>query len=560
MFPLTIKELLAHKMRLLTTAFAVLLGVAFMAGTLVFTDTLTATFDNVLADANAGVDAMVARRVGRRRRLRTGRYRDRRRCRSTTSLGVDGVARTLRSRSPATPRSSDADGEAVGDQAQAPAFGLNWIDTSALNPYLIVDGTPPSTDDEIVIDQRFGRRRDFELGDTATVLTQRSPVDLTISGIAKFGSADSPAGRNGGVVHRHGRAAVPLVARPGRRHRGPRRSTASRRRAGCLGSSASIPDVEVITGATLVAEDQAALHEAFGPFKVFLLVFAFVAVFVGAFIINNTFSITVAQRTKQMAMLRALGASRRQVLRSVMTEAVAIGVAGSAAGLVAGIGVAAGLKAMFVAIGVELPDGPMVISPGSMLASAAVGMIVTVLSAWLPARRAGRVPPMAALRELSVDRTGSSRRRPVIGCLVTAIGVALLLAGLGGSGIELVGLGALVAFVGVAVLGPVLARPVIGAFGVVVNRRGVSGEMAIRNAMPQPEAHRPHRFVADDRCRPRRLHHRLRGVGEDVLRWISGRDVHRHPHRRLGRVRRARWVQPRAGDRDGRQLTGCRRQ
>ena len=144
------------------------------------------------------------------------------------------------------------------------------------------------------------------------------------------------------------------------------------------------------------------------------MVFGFVAVFVGAFIINNTFSITVAQRTREMAMLRAIGASGRQVKRSVLIEAVVIGALASAAGLAAGVGVAAGLRQLMSAFGFDMPDGPMVIEPSAMVLSFAVGVIVTVLSAWLPARRAARIAPIAALRDVSVDRSagfGSPRGR-----------------------------------------------------------------------------------------------------------------------------------------------------
>ncbi len=484
MFALTIKELVAHKMRMLSTVFAVLLGVTLMSGTLIFTDTLTATFDNVLDDARAGVDAMVRAesdvdmpygQVGTRMDARI----------IDTVRGVDGVdASALQITGYA--QLVDADGDVVGDQEQAPAFGFNWIDVPALNPYVISDGRAPASDGEIVIDRGSADKGHFVVGDTATVLTQDAPVEFTITGIARFGTADSPGGAT--AVLFTDADAQRYLSSPGQVDGIAVEAADGVSQDEMVARlSEAVPDLEVVTGATLVAEDQAALHEAFGPFKIFLLVFAFVAVFVGAFMINNTFSITVAQRTKQLAMLRALGASRRQVLRSVMTEAVAIGVAGSGSGLAAGVGVAAGLKAMFVSAGVELPEGPMVISPGSMLISAAVGISVTVVSAWLPARRAGKVPPVAALRELAVDRTGSSRRRPVIGTGITAVGVALLLAGLGGSGIELVGLGALLALIGVAVLGPVLARPVVGAFGLVLRHRGATGDMAVRNAQRNPK-------------------------------------------------------------------------
>ena len=162
-----------------------------------------------------------------------------------------------------------------------------------------------------------------------------------------------------------------------------------------------------------------------------MLVFALVAVFVGAFIINNTFSITVAQRTREMAMLRAIGASGRQVKRSVLIEAVVVGVLASAAGLAAGIGVASGLQGADV--GVRLRHArwaDLIVARTSMVVSFAVGVVVTVLSAWLPARRAATIAPIAALREVNVDRSAGSARRAVVGTAITAAGVAALLAGL----------------------------------------------------------------------------------------------------------------------------------
>ena len=484
MFNLTIKELVARKTRLLSTVFAVLLGVCLMAGTLVFTDTITASYDAVLADAHAGVDAMV--------RSHSDTARSYGQPGARVDAGIIDAVRAVDGVEAAAIKVSGyaqivgSDGSVVGDQEEAPAVGFNWLDDAELNPFRIVDGQPPASADEIVIDRASADDGDVDVGDTVTVLTQLEPALFTVSGIATFGSADSAAGAT--AVLFDDDVAQQYLASPGQIDGVVLRVSDDVAADVVIERlSRATPDLEVVSGEELVREDQAAIHDTFGPFRVFLLVFAFVAVFVGAFMINNTFSITVAQRTRQLAMLRALGASRGQILRTVMTEACAIGIVGAAAGLAAGVGLAYGLTALFVGLGVELPDGPMVISPGSMIVSASIGIAVTVLSAWLPARRAGKVAPIAALRDVAVDRTGSSKRRPVIGTAMTAAGVTTLLAGLSGAGIELVGLGALLALVGVAVLGPVLARPVIAAFGVIVGRRGISGDMAIRNARRNPK-------------------------------------------------------------------------
>jgi putative ABC transport system permease protein len=484
MLTLTIKQLAARKLRLLTTAFAVLLSVAFMAGTVVFTDTIGETFDSALAEADDGVDAYVRtpseidRGYGE-----PGPRLDASLVQSVASVdGVDQVALRINGYAQVV----GPDGEPVGDISKNPAFGTNWVTVDDLNPYELASGHAPADDGEIVIDKASADKAGYQPGDVATVLTKGAPRQFTIAGIATFGTADSPAGAT--AVLFTDAAATELLATPGQADAiavtaDPGVSQAD---VAAAVQAAVGGEVEVITGATLVAENQASMAANLAEFETISLVFAVVAVFVGAFIINNTFSITVAQRTREMAMLRAIGASGRQVRRSVLIEAVVIGALASAAGLVAGIGVAAGLRQLMSAFGFDMPDGPTVVSPTAMALSFAVGLIVTVLSAWLPARRAAKIAPFAALRDVSIDRSAGSGRRAVVGAAITAVGVAALFAGLGGE-IALVGAGALVTFVGVSVLGPVLAGPVATVFGTPLRLRGLSGELATRNAIRNPK-------------------------------------------------------------------------
>ena len=485
MLTMTLKQAFAHKMRFVSTTVAVLLGVTLMAGTLIFTDTLTATFDDVLADAHQGVDVLVrapsevALSTGQ-----TGAHIDA----STADLvrRVDGVA-DVATKVTGYAQLVGPNDEPVGDQSQTATFGHNWVEVETLNPYRIANGRAPKGADEVVLDRKTAGMSGYTVGDDATVLSTGDPRVFRVVGIATFASADSSAGAN--VMLFADDVAQELLATPGQVD-------------GVLVAAAAdisidevteriqaaVPDdLEVVTGDVLVTEDQAAFQDSFGPFKVFLLVFAVVAMFVGAFMINNTFSITVAQRTQQLAMLRAVGASRRQVTRSVLGEAVAIGIVGSALGLMSGFGVAIGLGKLLGAVGVELPDAPTVVSTRSMLLSAGIGMAVTFVSAWLPARRAGRVPPIAALRELGVDRSGASTRRIVSGTSISGLGIGALLVGLNGGGIELVGLGALVTIIGIAVLAPVLARPVTRLVSLPLKLRGMPGEMALRNAQRNPK-------------------------------------------------------------------------
>lgn len=237
----------------------------------------------------------------------------------------------------------------------------------------------------------------------------------------------------------------------------------------------------------MIAENQVALASGFAAFKTILLVFALVAMFVGAFMINNTFSITVAQRTREMALLRAIGASGRQVKRSVLIEAAIVGVLASAAGLAAGVGVATALAKLMAQFGIEIPDGPMVISSSALAMSFGVGVAVTTLSAWLPARRAAKIAPIDAMRSVSVDDSAGSTRRTTLGAVVVTGGIGALLTGLAVDEIVLVGAGALATSGGVAILGPVLARPFAHLLGLPLRLRGVSGEIATRNAMRSPK-------------------------------------------------------------------------
>ncbi len=484
MFTLTIKELAAHKRRLLSTAFAVLLGVAFMAGTLVFTQTIGATFDSALAEADQGVDAYV--RMPSEIDLGYGEPGPRLDAGlADTVASVDGVDQ-IALRINGYAQLVGPDGRPVGDVTKSPAFGTNWIGVEELNPYQLTSGHAPMGDDEIVIDKASADKAGYLPGDVATVLTKSEPRQFTIAGIAKFGSSDSPAGAT--AVLFTDTTAAELLATPGQADAIAVTADAGVSQADLASAvrAAAGGDVEVITGAELIAENQAALGADFAEFETISLVFAIVAVFVGAFIINNTFSITVAQRTREMAMLRAIGASGRQVRRSVLGEAAIVGVLASGLGLLAGIGVAGGLRQLMSVFGFDMPDGPTVVAFNAMALSFAVGVVVTVGSAWLPARRAARIAPIAALREVNVDRSAGSIRRAVSGSLITAAGVAALLAGLGGE-LVLVGVGALTTFVGVSILGPVLARPVASTFGLPLRMRGVSGELATRNALRNPK-------------------------------------------------------------------------
>ena len=490
MWKTTLRSLRAHKVRLVSTALAVVLGVAFMAGTLVLTDTVGRSFDDLLTTANAGVDvavrgreqvagdAMSGQRPGLDQDLVAG------------VAAVDGVA-AAEGYVEGYAQIVGSDGEPIGDPgAGAPTFGQSWIGTDALNPWNLAEGAAPAGPDEVVIDRASARTGGLAVGDDVTVLSGAAPRTFRLVGIVSWGAADSPLGASAALFDLA--TAQDVLQRPGEVSSieavaadGVTQDTLAARVRAAVGD-----DVEVLTGEALTAELRSDVAESLAFFDTFLLAFALIALFVGSFIIYNTFTIVVAQRTRELALLRAIGASRAQVRRSVLIEAVAVGVVASALGLVAGFGLAVVLKGAIAAVGFDLPATGIVIEPASMAVAFATGFAITVVAALLPAWRAASVAPVAALRDVAVDRTGTAVRRVAAGGVVTASGVGLMLLGLFGGGdgaVGLVGLGAAVTFVGVFVLGPVLAVPATAALSWPIRRfRGVPGRLASTNARRNP--------------------------------------------------------------------------
>jgi len=487
MLQLTLRELAAKKRRLLTTGIAVMLGVAFMAGTLVLTSTISRTFDGLFADGYAGTDAYV--RGTSEIDPEFGAQRPRLDASIVDSIQrVDGVA-AAEAKVSGYAQLVDAAGKPVGDPGQgAPTFGESWMTVPELNPYRIAEGHAPTNADEIVIDRHSAKTGGIHVGDVTTVLTKHGSDRFTVSGIATFGDADSMGGAS--AVLFDGPTAQALVADAGQVDAVAVVAADGVSQDQVRANIAEVlpADAEVLTGAQITAETQTAVKDGMSFFSTFLLSFAFIALFVGAFIIFNTFSIIVAQRQKEMALLRALGASNRQVTRSVLVEASIVGLLSSAAGVGAGIGVARLLQMLLSALGLDVPAGSLVVSTATIVTCLAVGTVVTLASAIIPARRAGRVPPIAAMREVAIDHAARSRRRIVIGSVVLAAGIAVLVAGLSGGTVSLVGIGAAVMFQAVSILAPVLARPVARLIGAPMARfGGVSGTLGRENAMRNPK-------------------------------------------------------------------------
>jgi putative ABC transport system permease protein len=487
---IALKGLLARKLRLFTTSLAVLLGVAFMSGTLVLTDTIGRTFDTLFANAAAGTDAVVRGKAVVTSQF--GEQRDRVPVALVDTVrAVPGVAAAEGVVAGYT-QIVDRAGKPVGNPGRgAPTFGRNWVETRELNPFVLAEGRAPAADGEVALDRYTAKKAGAAVGDTVTVLVEKGPQRVRVVGIATFGDADGTGGATNVMFTAN--AAQRLVGTPGELDAvaavaadGVSQTELRDRLAAAVPASA-----EAITGKALTEENQSAIRKALRFFDTFLLTFAVVALLVGSFIIYNTFSIIVAQRGREMALLRAVGASRRQVLAAVLVEALAVGLLASLLGMLLGIVIAGGLKGILAAFGVDIPAGGIVFSGKTAVTALVAGVGVSVASAFFPARRAAKVPPIAALRALAVEGTGRSRRRTIVGVLVTALGGALLLGGLfgkSGNKAASVGLGATVVFFGVAVLGPVFARPVSRVIGAPLPRlRGMSGTLARENAMRNPK-------------------------------------------------------------------------
>jgi putative ABC transport system permease protein len=490
MLKTTLRNILGHKIRLLTTGLAVALGVAFMAGTLVLTATIKQTFQELFSDAYAKTDALVrsessfeANGMEQRARIDESLV--------GVLAGVDGVA-TAQPDVWGYAQVVDRSGEPVGNPGMGPpTVGANWSD-EALNTWDLVEGHPPEAADEVVLDKGVADKAGYGVGDRAKVLVTGSPIEVTVSGIARFGGADSPGGASFVMfttasaqehVGEPGKVdSVSLAAEPGVSEQ----QLVER-------VSSVLPDgIEAVTGATVTEENQDAIEAGLSFFNTFMLVFAFVALLVGGFMIFNTFFITVAQRTRQHALLRAIGASKRQVLVSILLEALAIGVIASLVGLVAGVAVAAGLKALLGAFGFPLPAGGIVLGARTMVVSFAAGVLITVVAAVSPARKAGKVPPIAAMRDVEASSSGyGSKERVIVGLAVLGGGVGALLYGLLGdpeNAMSYVGGGALLTFFGVSILGRTISLPLSRVIGLPLSRfRGISGQLARENAMRNPK-------------------------------------------------------------------------
>jgi putative ABC transport system permease protein len=497
MLKLTRRSLWDHKRRLLSTIVAIVLGVGFMAGTFVLSDTIGRTFDDLFAKSNESIDAQVQGTtlfgddfggMGDQRNLLAPDLVDQVRALPGVDH-ADGYVNTIGFG--ATNRVLGKDGKPVGASQGPPTLIESWHDPAlGLSAYRLTDGRGPEADDEIALNVAAMEDGDLEVGDTVKVVTQLGIREYRIVGQFLFGTAKSSAGavsadftlaeaqRLAGV----GDQLQQIVASA---EDGVSQDQLVERIRPILPKTA-----EVITGVEAGEQLSEDVTSGFSFFSTMLQVFGGIALLVGVFVISNTFSILVAQRTRELALLRAVGATRRQILGSVLMEATMIGAVAAAIGLGVGVLLARTIVAAFSAFGADLPTEGLAVKGGTVLAAFLIGIGVTLVAALVPAIKSTRVRPLAALRESAVERTDASKPRIAVGVLILLFGILQLSNAWKGDDADLavVGMGAVLIIVAAIVIGPVLASPSIRTLGALLPRlRGVTGKLATENAARSPK-------------------------------------------------------------------------
>ena len=469
MFKLAIKNLWEHKVRLLASALAVFLGVAFLSGTFVFTDSLRAVFDDLFSSIYKGTDVLVQSKqeIDSRSPEDTGRTRltdqqlelVRKVPGVAAATGdVQGYAQVI-----------DKKNKLVG-RSGPPKYGYAWNDDPGLSVYKLFSGHAPQKDDEIVVDRGVIKSAKLKIGDRVKIASQKPTTLYTIVGDATYGTSDGALASTA-VFFTQGEAQT-LFAEPGRfdaiRARAAPGVNADELVKRVRAAMRRDSNIEVLSGKKATELFRALIGGFFDSFRTVLSIFAFISLFVGTFVIYNSFKIVFTQRTREMAMLRAIGASQRQILASTVIESFAVGLVASILGVLGGVGISLGLKALLAAIGATLPSGPLILKPRTVVFGLMVGLVTTMISSMVPAFKASRVKPLAALRDVAVDRVGASRARKIAASVLYAIGAVTLVIGLGGKGTpgaKVVGLSAACVLLATIVIGPVIAKPLASAFG-----------------------------------------------------------------------------------------------
>lgn len=491
MFRAALKSLLGRKVRLLMSTFAIVIGVSFVVGTLVFSDTLSRSFTALMAST---VGDVVVRPVGTDAASEpTTRTVD------ATLVDelerVDGAARVDGNVAAFGVYVVGKDGKLIGGNGP-PSIGGNWTEAPAghdLEGMDIIAGRAPEKSGEVMLDSTTAGEGGYVIGQDVNIVTatDRGALTAELVGIIGFPEGGSLNGatftafdtRTAQRLFLDGKDTftdIWVTAEPGTSQ-------------GDLAEAVTkaLPDgVEAVTGDDAADEAASAIQEAVGFLTTFLLIFAGISLVVGAFLIVNTFSILVAQRSRELALLRALGASKKQVTRSVLLEALVLGLLGSTIGLGLGVLLAIGIRSLFAQFGLDLSGQPLIMAPKTVLAAYAVGVIVTMGAAFFPARRTTKIAPVQAMRDDIAMPESSLRRRFLIGVVLILVGGAALAAGLTDSvprPLYFVGGGILAILLGVASASPVISYPLLAAAAWIYTRLfGSVGALAGQNSLRNP--------------------------------------------------------------------------
>ncbi len=488
MFTATLRGMLVHKLRLVLTTLSIALGVAFMAGTFVLTDTMHTAFHQLFTKVSSGTDAVVRTRSAFTQSTGVGTSH------APISASVLDQIRTVDGVRAATGDVSgyamltDNDGHAVITGGGAPTMGYSLpSDEQLRGDVRLLSGTAPAGPHQVAIDATSAEQHDIAIGSTIKVLFRGPTREFTVVGTVGFGDEKDLGGTTSAYFD------VPTAQRV--------LGTAGQYDAIDVSAVDGVSQAELasrlnlvlpqgdeaVTGATVASENAEAVDESLKFFSVLLMIFAGIALFVGSFIIWNTFTMIVTQRSREIALLRAIGATRRQVLRSLVTEALVVGLGASALGIALGVLVAKGLNVLMAAVGLSLPSTSLQIEPRTIWVSLLVGTLVTLVSALVPARRATKVLPIEALRESTPGAERPSVRRSVVGTALTALGVAGIVSAVyGGADMKVFGLGLVATLVGVLTALPVAVRPLAALIAKPMQLRGLPGELAKQNAMRNP--------------------------------------------------------------------------
>ncbi|MET0998390.1 MAG: ABC transporter permease, partial [Marmoricola sp.] len=488
---MTWRNLFARKLRLLLSAFAIVLGVAFVAGTMIFTSAMGGAFDDIIEGSTADVE------VAFKGANDFDSGQDNRTFPGSVVSKLEALPEVKSANAQNILQSVfviGKDGKVIGGNGP-PGLAMNPTDADSLTgkPILsLVSGDYPTGPNQIALDVDAAEKGGFEIGDKVELATPGQPpvMETELTGLVEFGSG----GLNGATLTVFDSRFMQERFYGGRDVYGNVSLNAAEgvsQRELATAAQKVLPDgVIARTGDAYVAENKASLDEILGFLQTFLLVFAAVSLIVGVFIIINTFSILVAQRSRELALLRAMGASRRQVNRSVLLEAMAVGLLGSTVGLGAGYLLALGLRWLFGVFGLDLSRAEFPMTWSAVIWSYVVGVGVTAIAALLPARRAARIAPMAALRDDVALPESSMRRRVLIGTVLVLVGAGAMAAGLRGEGtwaLSGIGGGILLVLIGVTIMSAFLGQPVLHLFGAVYRRTfGTVGRLAAQNALRNP--------------------------------------------------------------------------